>query len=344
MIFRDFFRASGQTGGPDFRYYAQSISVVLKKKRGKIELSIGGSRKRGYGMNKNRIRVVFMGMGLMAAVLGLMLLTSCGKDEGESLTLPVVSDSPAAGTEAFGISAQEGADEGTAASEGASVASEGSEQALTKMVYVCGAVVTPGVYELPQESRIVDALIAAGGFTPEAVSNYLNQAKHYFPEHVVVHIDNSDVVKPCGRAFEGISRIRDGSKSTASKAVMGNGYYVTEATALTSSGHPVSVFSEVWSTESLTFISGGEFAYTKKVIQSCTDNLGHVTFVMDRGYDDNDVFRLLDRLGQEYVIRLKLNRKVRVNGKKCSVEELCSRHKGKYVTISRGAGCVENKL
>ena len=118
-----------------------------------------------------------MGMGLMAAVLGLMLLTSCGKDEGESLTLPVVSDSPAAGTEAFGISAQEGADEGTAASEGASVASEGSEQALTKMVYVCGAVVTPGVYELPQESRIVDALIAAGGFTPEAASNYLNQAK-----------------------------------------------------------------------------------------------------------------------------------------------------------------------
>ena len=61
--------------------------------------------------------------------------------------------------------------------------------------------------------------------------------------------------------------------------------------------------------------SGGEFAYTKKAVQSCVDRFGHATFVMDRGYDDNDVFRLLDRLDQTYVIRLKLNRKIRVNGK-----------------------------
>ena len=45
---------------------------------------------------------------------------------------------------------------------------------------------------------------------------------------------------------------------------------------------------------------------------------------MDRGYDDNDIFRLLDRLGQTYVIRLKLNRKIRVNGKKYSIQELCA--------------------
>lgn len=168
---------------------------------------------------------------------------------------------------------------------------------------------------------------------PEAVhENYLNQAKRYLPERIVVHLDNSDVVKPSGRAFEGISRVRDGSKSTASRAVMGNGYYVTEATALTNSSHPVSIFSEVWSAESPAFTSGGEFAYTEKAIRSCTETLGHVTFVMDRGYDDNDVFRLLDRLGQEYVIRLKLNRKVRVNGKKHAVQELCSSHKGKYAT------------
>ena len=166
---------------------------------------------------------------------------------------------------------------------------------------------------------------------PETVhENYLNQAKHYLPDRIVVHLDNRDVIKSSGRAFEGIGRVRDGSKSTASKAIMGNGYYVTEATALTKSSHPVSVFSEVWSVESPAFTSGGEFAYTKKAIQNCTKKLGHVTFVMDRGYDDNDVFRLLDRLGQKYVIRLKLNRKIRVNGKKYSVQELCSSRKGKY--------------
>ena len=78
---------------------------------------------------------------------------------------------------------------------------------------------------------------------PEAVEdNYLNIVKHYLPDNTVVHIDNSDVVKPSGLAFEGISRVRDGSKSTAEKCVMGNGYYVTEAVALTNDNHPVSVF------------------------------------------------------------------------------------------------------
>ncbi len=168
---------------------------------------------------------------------------------------------------------------------------------------------------------------------PEDVNgNYLNEVKKYLPKETVVHIDNSDVVKPKGKAFEGICRVRDGSKSTDKKAVMGNGYYVTEATAMTRSCHPVSIFSEIWSTESAEFTSGGEFEYTKKVINSCTAKFGHVTFVMDRGYDDNDVFRLLEKMEQNYVIRLKLNRKIRMGGKKYSIDELCGKYKGKYAT------------
>lgn len=166
---------------------------------------------------------------------------------------------------------------------------------------------------------------------PETVrDNYLNVTKQYLPENVVVHVDDSDVVKPCGKAFEGISRVRDGSKSTQAKSVMGNGYYVTEATAITCSSHPVSIFSEVWSAQSPEFTSGGQFEYTKKAVFTCVAKLGHAIFVMDRGYDDNDVFRLLDKQKQDYVIRLKLNRKIRIHGEKYSVDELCSKHKGKY--------------
>lgn len=168
---------------------------------------------------------------------------------------------------------------------------------------------------------------------PETVrDNYLNVTKQYLPENVVVHVDDSDVVKPCGKAFEGISRVRDGSKSTQAKSVMGNGYYVTEATAITHSSHPVSIFSEVWSTQSPEFTSGGQFEYTKKAVCACVAKLGHAIFVMDRGYDDNDVFRLLDKQKQDYVIRLKLNRKIRIHGEKYSVDELCSKYKGKYKT------------
>ncbi len=44
------------------------------------------------------------------------------------------------------------------------------------VVYVCGAVQTPGVYELPGGSRIDDAVRAAGGFSEEADRTYVNLA------------------------------------------------------------------------------------------------------------------------------------------------------------------------
>ena len=44
------------------------------------------------------------------------------------------------------------------------------------MVHVCGAVEQPGVYELPQGSRIYQAIECAGGLSAEADPDYLNQA------------------------------------------------------------------------------------------------------------------------------------------------------------------------
>lgn len=44
------------------------------------------------------------------------------------------------------------------------------------VVYVCGAVMSPGVYNLPEGSRIYEAIEMAGGFADEADSEYLNQA------------------------------------------------------------------------------------------------------------------------------------------------------------------------
>jgi competence protein ComEA len=44
------------------------------------------------------------------------------------------------------------------------------------VIFISGAVQTPGVYELPAGARIVDALERAGGFTPDANVNAINQA------------------------------------------------------------------------------------------------------------------------------------------------------------------------
>lgn len=45
-------------------------------------------------------------------------------------------------------------------------------------VHVAGAVVRPGVYELDENSRVEDAVNAAGGFVVEADKNALNLAAH----------------------------------------------------------------------------------------------------------------------------------------------------------------------
>ncbi len=47
----------------------------------------------------------------------------------------------------------------------------------TLFVHICGEVVNPGVYELPEESRIYEAVEAAGGFTEEASRSYVNLAQ-----------------------------------------------------------------------------------------------------------------------------------------------------------------------
>ena len=53
---------------------------------------------------------------------------------------------------------------------------EENEATVSCMVHVCGAVERPGVYELPQGSRIYQAIECAGGLSNEADPDYLNQA------------------------------------------------------------------------------------------------------------------------------------------------------------------------
>ena len=46
------------------------------------------------------------------------------------------------------------------------------------MVYIhlCGAVKEPGVYQVEEDTRIIDVIELAGGFTDEAAGDYINQA------------------------------------------------------------------------------------------------------------------------------------------------------------------------
>ena len=53
---------------------------------------------------------------------------------------------------------------------------EEPEENVLLCVHICGAVVTEGVYSLPDGSRVADGIAAAGGFTEQADTTYHNLA------------------------------------------------------------------------------------------------------------------------------------------------------------------------
>lgn len=62
----------------------------------------------------------------------------------------------------------------TAAAQSGTAAPEGGMQIY---VYICGAVKNPGVYNVPQGSRLYEAVELAGGFTEDADETCLNLAR-----------------------------------------------------------------------------------------------------------------------------------------------------------------------
>lgn len=99
-----------------------------------------------------------------AACAALMLYACAPSSAGLRLEGVSVLTEQAAQTEVFSTAAAEN----TSAGAGSCV------------VYVCGAVVSPGVYELPAGSRIYEALELAGGITPEGVPTAQNLAAQIY--------------------------------------------------------------------------------------------------------------------------------------------------------------------
>jgi hypothetical protein len=165
------------------------------------------------------------------------------------------------------------------------------------------------------------------GVPGKAQKSYLYTIRKWVPDEPVVHIDDSDIVKPDGRKFESLGLVRDGSKSTDAKNVYEKGYHVTEACALTKNGHPVSVFSRVHSSKEKDFTSINDVTFS--AMERAASLFGKATFVMDRGYDDNKMFRKLHGLEQDYIIRLTAKRKLLFHGKWVPATRPRDQRKGK---------------
>ncbi len=115
-----------------------------------------------------------MKYGCWTAVFFMMsvLLGGCRTaGNGEVCLIGSAAEGPGSKPEAA-APAPEGADPLRAQCEAGASAGE----AAVIRVYVCGAVACPGVVEIREGSRIEDALLAAGGFSPEAAREAVNLA------------------------------------------------------------------------------------------------------------------------------------------------------------------------
>lgn len=82
-------------------------------------------------------------------------------------------------------------------------------------VHVCGEVKIPGVYELPEGSRIFEALEKAGGFTGEASESSLNLAEQIADGMQIVVLSKDEARKAAETAAEqanGLVNINRASK------------------------------------------------------------------------------------------------------------------------------------
>lgn len=173
--------------------------------------------------------------------------------------------------------------------------------------------------------RLSDHL--AKGIPGDALTEYLRLVRRMVPKEPVIHMDDSDVVKPEGYHFESLGIVRDGSKSTKTKSVFCKGYHVTEACVLTDSNHPVSIFSELHSSVEKSFTSTNHVTFA--AMERGAKLFKKAAYIMDRGYDDNKMFQKLWNLGQDFVIRLTQKRKLFFHGEWVPATTLCAQRKGK---------------
>lgn len=96
---------------------------------------------------------------------------------------------------------------------------EDENSRLFCVVYVCGAVNNPGVYELPEGSRIFDALSMAGGFSEEASFETINLAKLISDEEMIYVPTEEEILEGFDVGSMANSDIKSSGDSLESKKI-----------------------------------------------------------------------------------------------------------------------------
>lgn len=146
----------------------------------------------GMSMRKSRKSMALRAMVFLFLLIGVISVFGCGSDAYETVDTLQQNGREAESEEKTGISAN--------ASE--QISGNRKETSLTEniFVYVCGAVRSPGVYELPEHARVYEAIEAAGGLREDADSLHTNQAKILTDGEQITVLTQEEAKKASGTA------------------------------------------------------------------------------------------------------------------------------------------------
>ena len=139
----------------------------------------------------------------------------------------------------------------------------------TIYVYVCGEVNNPGVYELDEGSRVIDAVSAAGGMADSADETYINLAAP-LEDGIKLRIPSKNEIETAAQSSP--QKQDTGSTSLISKGIEGNDTATVNGTNL--------VNINTASAEELKTLSGIGDAVAGKIIKYRDEN-GRFTKIED---------------------------------------------------------------
>lgn len=167
-------------------------------------------------------------------------------------------------------------------------------------------------------------------FDLEFRDNLLKLALTMMPKTFkIFSVDDTDVIKPYGKKFESLGRLRDGSSLNND---IEKGYRVSCITALTDeTKHPMPIYDIFHSETEPGFRSIN--IYTFNGLEFVSSHLRDYegVFVFDRGYDDYKIIDFVSQHKQYFVVRVTKNRKIYVKNKKIGLIEEGKKKKGKIV-------------
>lgn len=134
-------------------------------------------------------------------------------------------------------------------------------------------------------------------------------------------VDDSDIAKPSSKHLEALDVVPDGSKSHDRTL----GYWMTEIVALSKNNTPISTYSHIWSSKEDGFLSKNKILFD--ALDKNIKNFNNGTYVFDRYFDSNNLFKFMIKRDSKFIVRIKGNRSAYINGKIVKIKDL--KYKGK---------------